>query len=232
MNSPILDYSPAGQIDVSEEIRRKGLSAKLKTANIVDAMGKFHRHRCHLSDLVSPTPDQVLFGPVATVSYFPTCHDILPSERYNFRRLFEEATQDSASGRVLVLASNGHPDVSLAGGTKLSLLASHGLAGVLADGRLRDFAELSTCGFAVYCRGESVKWGGEVVTPFEAGRPVVVGGVMIRPGDYVFADSSGAAVVPHEQVLEVLEEAHHVAGEDLAATDGIHRADVPPQQAG
>ncbi|MEU1538755.1 hypothetical protein ABZ461_11610 [Actinacidiphila glaucinigra] len=132
---------------------------------------------------MSDTPDQVLSGPAATVSYFPTCHDILPSERYNFRRLLEEATPDRASGRVLVLASNGHPDVSLAGGTKLSLLASHGLAGVLADGRLRDFAELSTCGLAVHCRGESVKWGGEVVTPFEAGRPVVVGGVVIRPGE-------------------------------------------------
>ncbi|MFI8185740.1 RraA family protein [Actinacidiphila glaucinigra] len=214
---------------MSEEITRRGLLEKLTTANIVDAMGKFHRHRCHLVDLVSPTPDRVLFGPAATVAYVPTCQDVLPSERYNFRRLYEDATHDGALGHVLVLASNGHPDVSLAGGTKLSLLASHGLAGVLADGRLRDFAELSTCGFAVYCRGESVKWGGGVVTPFEAGRPVVVGGVMIRPGDYVFADSSGAVVIPHEQVLEVLDEAHRVAEVDVAATDGIHRADGAPQ---
>ncbi|WP_346656887.1 hypothetical protein [Streptomyces sp. F001] len=35
-----------------------------------------------------------------------------------------------------------------------------------------------------------------MVTPFEANRPVVVSGVTVRPGDYVFADASGAARHP------------------------------------
>src|SRR4051794_24142864 len=45
----------------------------LRTADIVDAMGRLHRHRCHLLDLVSPTPGRRLFGPAVTISYFPTC---------------------------------------------------------------------------------------------------------------------------------------------------------------
>ena len=28
----------------------------LKCADLVDAMGRLHRHRCHILDLVSPTP--------------------------------------------------------------------------------------------------------------------------------------------------------------------------------
>lgn len=40
----------------------------LKTADLVDAMGRLHRHRCHLLDLVSPTPGRVLFGPAVTIS--------------------------------------------------------------------------------------------------------------------------------------------------------------------
>ena len=40
----------------------------------------------------------------------------------------------------LVMAGNGHPDISMGGGTKLSRAQNVGLAGVMADGRLRDFA--------------------------------------------------------------------------------------------
>jgi hypothetical protein len=38
------------------------LAGRLRTADIVDAMGRRHRHRCHLLDLVSPTPGRRLFG--------------------------------------------------------------------------------------------------------------------------------------------------------------------------
>ncbi|WP_351224962.1 RraA family protein [Streptomyces sp. NPDC002133] len=213
---------------MNEEVRLHDLLAHLSTADIVDAMGRFHRHRCHLIDLVSPTPHRVLFGPAATISYLPSCEEELPTDRYNFSRLFYDATRDGMQGRVLVLASNGHPGVSLGGGTKLSRLAVHGLAGVLADGRLRDFATLSTYEFATYCRGETVRWGGDTVTPFEADRPVVVGGVVVRPGDYVYADSSGAAVIPQAHIREVLEEAQRVVSEDAAFAERIRHEDGAP----
>jgi 4-hydroxy-4-methyl-2-oxoglutarate aldolase len=95
------------------------------------------------------------------------------------------------------------------------------LAGVLTDARLRDFAELSSYGFAAYCRGEAVRWGGDVVTPFEANRPVVVNGVAIRPGDYVFADASGAAVIPQVQVRTVLHGAVSVVSDDAATATAL-----------
>jgi 4-hydroxy-4-methyl-2-oxoglutarate aldolase len=197
------------------------LAQQVSTADIVDAMGRLHRHRCQLLDLVSPTPGRLLFGPAVTISYFPSCDVALPPDRYNFGKLFDEAVSDGGMGRVLVLASNGHPDVSMAGGTKLSRLARHNLAGVLTDARLRDFAELSSYGFTAYCRGEALHWGGDVVTPFEANRPVVVHGVAVRPGDYVFADASGAAVIPHVQVRTVLQGAVSVASDDAATVKAL-----------
>ena len=39
----------------------------LKCADLVDAMGRLHRHRCHILDLVSPTPGRILFGPAVTI---------------------------------------------------------------------------------------------------------------------------------------------------------------------
>jgi regulator of RNase E activity RraA len=142
-------------------------------------------------------------------------------ERYNFKRLFYEAIADGAEGHVLVLASNGYTDTSLGGGTKLSRVQNHRLAGILTDGRVRDFAELARYDLAIYCRGEATRWGGDVVTPYEANRSVVLAGVGIHPGDYVFADASGAAVIPAGEVRAVLRAANHVAEEDAAALAAI-----------
>jgi 4-hydroxy-4-methyl-2-oxoglutarate aldolase len=143
----------------------------LKCADLVDAMGRFHRHRCHVLDHVTPTPGRVLFGAAVTISYFPSCSASLDPERYNLANLFYEAVDDDPAGKVLVLASNGYTDVSMGGGTKLSRLQRHGLAGVLTDGRLRDFDELAGYDFAAYCAGEATRWGGDEVTPFQANVP-------------------------------------------------------------
>ncbi|WP_231985333.1 RraA family protein [Mycobacterium sp. E796] len=156
----------------------EALASRVRTAGIVDAMGRRHRHRCHLLDLVSPTPGRRLFGPDVTISYFPARRAALPPERYNFKTLFYDAIEGGADGcvLVLVLASNGYTDASLGGGTKLPRVRNHRLAGILADGRLRDFAELELYDLAIYCRGETTRWGGDIVTPYEANRPIVVAG--------------------------------------------------------
>jgi 4-hydroxy-4-methyl-2-oxoglutarate aldolase len=197
------------------------LAASLTVADLVDAMGRMHRHRCHLLDLVSPTPGRVLFGPCVTVSYFPSCAAARDPGRFSFARLFHEAVGDDAAGKVLVLASNGYADVSLAGGVKLSRVEHHHMAGVLADGRLRDFDELAQYAFAAYCTGEATRWGGDVVTPFLANVPVVLKGVAVVPGDVVVADAAGAVVIPATQVREVIEEAHRVNDEDRASLEAI-----------
>lgn len=199
----------------------ESLAGRVRTADIVDAMGRLHRHRCHLLDLVSPTPGRRLFGPAVTICYFPACSVALPPDCHNFKRLFYQALEGSGEGYLLVLASNGFTEASLGGGTKLSRAENHRFAGVLADGRLRDFAELKQYDLAVYCRGETTRWGGDTVTPYEANRPVVVGGVAVFPGDYIFADTSGAAVIPAGDVSAVLHTATQIVASDAAVIAGI-----------
>jgi 4-hydroxy-4-methyl-2-oxoglutarate aldolase len=131
----------------------------LKCADLVDAMGRMHRHRCHILDLVSPTPERILFGPAVTISYFPSCSAALDPEHYNFANLFYEAVGDHPAGKVIVLASNGYTDTSMGGGTKLPRLHQNGCAGLLTDGRLRDFDELARYDFTAYCSGEATRWG-------------------------------------------------------------------------
>jgi 4-hydroxy-4-methyl-2-oxoglutarate aldolase len=195
----------------------------LKCADFVDAIGRLHRHRCHLLDLISPTPGRVLFGPAVTISYFPSCSAALDPDRYNLENLFYEAVGDNPGGKVVVLASNGYTDVSVGGGTKLSRLQDHGCAGVITDGRLRDFDELARYDFAAYCSGETTRWGGREVTPFQANIPVVLSGVGVMPGQYIYADRSGAVVFPDGQLDDILTAARAVEGEDARYREEIGR---------
>lgn len=190
-------------------------------ADIVDAMGRLHRHRCHILDLVSPTPDRVLLGTAATISFAPSCAARLPVDEFNFASAFDQAVGSDGRGKVLVLASNGHPDTSLAGGTKLSRLNHRGVAGVLADGRLRDFGQLAQYGLTARCRGEATHWGGGEVTPFAADCPVVFDRVLIMPGDVIYGDSSGTVVIPAADSDAVTALAREIAAEEASAREHI-----------
>src|SRR5262249_11701295 len=162
-------------------------AAELGCAALVDAMGRIHTHRAHILALASPDPTRPLFGPAITIAYLPY-RDDLAQNQLGFAELFYEAIGQDPSGRVLVLSSGGYPDASHGGSTKLSRVHNNRLAGVLTDGRLRDFDELGRYDVAIWCRGEATRWGGETVMPYAANIAVEVGGVLIAPGDYVYAD--------------------------------------------
>jgi regulator of RNase E activity RraA len=192
---------------------------RVACASLVDAMGRVHSHRAHILSLVSPAPRR-LFGPVATIAYLPY-RDDLPQTELGFGPLFYEAVGESPAGTVLVLSSGGYPDASHGGGTKLSRLQNTGAAGVLADGRLRDFDQLSRYTFATWCRGEATRWGGDTVMPFAANVAVEIGGVCVIPGDYVYADASGAVVIPRATLQQVIDEAVKVEAEDTRSLEQI-----------
>jgi regulator of RNase E activity RraA len=48
----------------------------------------------------------------------------------------------------------------------------------------------------------------------------------VKPGDYVFADSSGAVVIPGGQVHEVVTGAREVEGEDARSREQIKQEDL------
>jgi regulator of RNase E activity RraA len=64
------------------------------------------------------------------------------------------------------------------------------------------------------------------VTPFQANVPVVVSGVGVLPGQYVYADSAGAVVIPDGQLDEVLAEARKIGAEDARFRAEIARENL------
>ena len=181
------------------------LSDGLGVADVVDAMTAAYPHRAHIIELDSPDPNRVLIGPALTISFLPVRKDIMDPKKHTFGPALYRAIGDrDPAGAVLVMASNGYPLTSLGGGTGFSRLEYMGMAGVLADGMLRDYEELNSYAFAAYCRGETVRMGGNEIQPYLADVPVSVGGVTVVPGDVIFAKGSAAVVMPGAEAETIL----------------------------
>jgi len=180
------------------------LLPRVSTSALRDCLARVHGHPAAVIDLVTPTPERVLFGPAATIRFLPHRADLFTEPSHDFAHAYYRAVGDLPAGRVLVMSSGGMPDAALAGGKKLSRAAFQGVAGVLADGRLRDLHELAALGLALHCNGEAVVPANGVLTPVDADVPVSVRGVTVVPGDFVHADRSGAVVLPAALVEELV----------------------------
>lgn len=104
-------------------------------------------------------------------------------------------------------------------------MVEQALAGLLCDGRVRDFGELARQEPVVYCVCETTRWGGDVLTPFKANCPVIVGGVTIIPGDYIYADASGAVILSATPVNHILAEATRIMQNDAQFVKHIREQD-------
>ena len=205
----------------------RDVAAGVSCSAICDAMMRRHAHRAHVMDLVSPTPERWVLSPALTMQFLPLRADRFVPERHDFGALLLEAVgDDDPAGAVLAVSSWGYPDAPIAGGKKLSRLRNLGLAGLVADARLRDFAEVEELGIAAWCRGETVRQGGETVMPFAANVPVGLCGVTVFPGDWIYADASGAVVIPADDLRGILEEAVRIEERDAAEVARMREADA------
>jgi len=183
----------------------KELIEGLGVADAVDAMMMTFQHRAHVIHLDSPDPRRVLFGPAVTIGYMPVRKDLMDPEAHSLGpALYRAIGDEDPTGKVLVMASNGYAHASLGGGTKLSRVQNHKMAGILCDGQLRDYEELNSYDFAVYCKGETVRAGGNEIQPYLTNVPVCIDGVTVVPGDYVFAHGSAAVIIPADSAEAIL----------------------------
>ncbi|PNG21630.1 RraA family protein [Streptomyces cahuitamycinicus] len=131
-------------------------------------------------------------------------------------------------GSVVVVES-GDLDYALAGGNVCGVARRRGITAFVADGVIRDLAEVREMRFPVFARG---------VIPIpgtkSAARPlnerVRCGGVTVDAGDTVVADEEGVVVVPGARREEILAAARtkraEEAAESLDTWESEHRARI------
>jgi regulator of RNase E activity RraA len=144
-----------------------------------------------------------------------------------------EALAAAPKPAVVVLKAVG-PNLEhscVCGGVMASIMRRLGAVGLVTDGGVRDLADMRGLGFRCFAPGIVVAHG--TIGILEAGIPVEMDGVTIRPGDLLHGDENGIVLVPPVDGAALLAEAETLlarersmmayAGGDDFSLDGLRR---------
>lgn len=165
-------------------------------------------------DLRLVNPGDHVAGPAYTIR-MRRAGERSTEHRAQFLRCYDQAP----NGSVVVIEV-----VDDIGGAALGDVVAHrlktaGVVGVIVEGPIRDLNGIKDVRLPVWYR--SATMAGPVTSELivEAGVDVHVGGALVRPGDFVAADSDGAFVTPSQETERLLE----VARDIVAREDSRHQ---------
>lgn len=124
---------------------------------------------------------------------------------------------DSLKLGDVAIHSSDHGGTNAPWGELMSTIAKrNGAVGCVCDSQIRDCVRIIDMGFPVYYAGirplDSL--GRARVMAYDV--PVHCGGVLVHPGDLIFADFDGVVVVPKAVEQQALQEAQDKAGKESA----------------
>jgi regulator of RNase E activity RraA len=179
----------------------KDLERNFYTAAISDALDELGHHEHAMREYLRPlSPDAVFAGWARTV----LCQDMFytPTDPYSL----EIEALDSVLPGEVVAVSTGESKRNAPWGELLSTAArARGARGAVIDGLVRDVRAIQRLGFPVFAAGIKPvdSKGRGIVVDYNV--PVLCGGILIRPGDLIFADYDGVVAIPSALVEETLQ---------------------------
>lgn len=147
------------------------------------------------SSIKPVTTDMTLAGPALTV-HSPGGDNLW----------LHRALEIAQPGDVMVVYTSGVFDYGYWGEIMSTAAKSCGLAGLVIDACVRDGDLLGDVGVPVFSRGLSIRG---TYKDFGAtgwiGYPLLLGSIVVNPGDLVVGDSDGLVCLPRESTAEVIE---------------------------
>ena len=137
---------------------------------------------------------------------------------YNFpgdNLMIHVALNVAERGQILVLANGGGTQGALWGDVACTFAAQKGIAGVVADGPVRDVDALREMDFPVWATSISPSHP-EKRGPGSVNVPIVVDGVLVEPGDVIVADGDGVLAIPQAHLARTIEGARQRAEREVA----------------
>ena len=186
------------------------LLKQVPTAPITGLLLKKYGLRMRAIPGISPIdPAKCRFvGPAFTLRYVPMREDVaLALDIGNPENAMQQATQQIPAGSVFVMDMCGNGAVGGLGDVLTTRMMVRGVAGIVADGGMRDVAEIRAMGMPTYCKGPAAPASPSALIPIAIQQPIGCGGVLVFPGDIIVADEDGVAVVPAHLAEEVARQA-------------------------
>jgi regulator of RNase E activity RraA len=129
-------------------------------------------------------------------------------------------------GSIVVLDNQGDGDTGSVGSANSLIWVQKGARGIVSAGGIRDTDEIIKQKIPVYLdplqRGRGIRPGRNELE--SVNKPVVVGGVLVNPGDVVVADGDGVIVVPRAYAEPVAQQAHAILVKDKEARLNLYKA--------
>ena len=122
------------------------------------------------------------------------CGPVLTVKCFEDNSPVKAALESAGEGRVLVVDGGGSLRRALIGGNIAAAAAKNGWAGVLIDGAARDKAELAAADVGIRALA-LMPMPTDRKTPGQTGVPVLIQGVWVRTGDWLYADEDGIVVM-------------------------------------
>lgn len=166
-------------------------------SDILDQMG--YRNQTFGGDIMPLQEGTVLFGPAFTS--ISTEVYSMPEEPLMAQCRLVNQIQE---GDVYILVTRGQYNCAVFGELFATAVLAKKGEGVLLDGYIRDIRALKSMDFPVFYRGKSPRTSKGRCEINECQIPVQLEGVTIHPGDLIFADIDGVAVIPQEIADEVI----------------------------
>lgn len=113
------------------------------------------------------------------------------------------AIEQSQAGDVIVVVPRGDSPYGHIGELMATQMQVRGVRGYVTSAGVRDTTELRSMGFPAWTTHVSAE-GCVKDTPGSVNIPVVLGAVVVNPGDIVVADDDGVAIVPRQDASRVL----------------------------
>lgn len=186
------------------------------------------------------TMEHRIAGIAVTVRYGPTNHPMYPPadltnpDNYETYRQWrgnwynelspEPFAEHIREGSVIVIDNKDDNDTGTTGSKNIMGWQEKGAVGVVSAGGVRDIDEIILQRNPVYTdyldRGRGERIGRNEIIDVQ--QPVVVGGVLIHPGDVVVADSDGVVVVPRRVGVRVGQIAYMELVDDIKGRRALY----------
>lgn len=180
---------------------REYLKKTLYSGILCDVLDqKGYRSQAISSEITGLSDDTVIFGPAFTsigTEVYSMPEDPLTAQCKVVDQLSE--------GEIYVLVTRGSYNCAVFGELFATAVLSRKGAGVLLDGCARDIRALKEMNFPLFYRGKNPKTSKGRCEINECQIPVIMDGVTIHPGDYIFGDVDGTVIIPKEIVQEVID---------------------------
>jgi regulator of RNase E activity RraA len=137
------------------------------------------------------------------------------------RHLGTTAIEAGGADNVIVIEQTTGVEAGSWGGLLTLAAKTRGIAGVVADGPVRDIDEARAYDFPIFSSALTARTARGRIVEKATNAPITVWGVQVQPGDYVVADRSAIIFIAANQAQQVLETAEMIVSREAAMAKAI-----------